>query len=222
MSCIYVSSKGKGCNIKKVNPETGVCNKHLLIYKRKMERDTCDELEEIEEVEMEKPAQIERFVARKEIVKKRDRNSINLNDNYELDNIVNPQQIPDNFDNLDKEEEKIVPNEEVKNKDMQMAMFKMAYNTCTTIIESMADGYLPNFSKQCAEDPNINTCLEEINKENNIDFLVNASPEYKLMFFTSIVAIQRVTLAKKEDAKVMKFSPPEIKEVEIENYFDSI
>lgn len=197
MTCKYVTKKGKTCSIMKVN-ENGICNKHLKVYENKNGK----EMESDPVKQMEKEKKINKVIEKKKkknIESEKEKNMIQFKDENELDEIMDDEETEtesETYSEMEEREEKeIVEKKQKESKAFQLAMLTMAYNTCTSIMERMSEPYLENFSKQCSSDENIKNCLSELNDEHNLEIFMNATPDIKLLFFTGIIAVNKISTA---------------------------
>lgn len=231
MPCQYISSKGKSCKIMKVDETHGVCNKHLPIVLRKIEKDNkmkSDKEPNMEKKKIEKGKNIE---VNNEIPLVKSK--YNKSENKEIDELLEVEESEEEYSDIsefnedeDYDEENENKQEEVnlskEEKDFQLTMFKMAYNFCTTCIESLGEPYLDNFSKQCSEDVNIQKALEELNEKRSLKIFKNLSPEYKILFFTGMVGV--ATYSKAASKNIRKIEPPkrdtEINNIVLDEYKD--
>lgn len=218
MVCKYLSSKNKACMVKKVDPIHGVCKKHLQLYLNKLSKHTPSikmESNDAPKLEMEKPK----------------KPAFNSKENEEIDELLDSDSEMENseedleFDSDEEMEgsdisEKKNPEDlekEKADKEYQLSLIKMGYNFMTNIMEKMAPENLENFSKQCSEDKNIQRSLEELSNKRTYTFLKNASPEFKIIFFTGIIAVGKVTtnsLSKQKMARMKNITQVNKKEIE--------
>jgi len=212
MVCQYITKKGKTCNIKKVDEETQMCNKHIKNYLNRLNKTPKDD-----EIENKVEKKIEKKIEKKkEIYFDEDMDN-------ELDKIINEENIEEDlYEENSENEEKDSPEVEKKKKQskaFQLAMLTMAYNTCTSITERLAEPYLNNFSNQCAQDENIKNCLSELNDEQDLEIFMNATPDIKLLFFTGIIAVNKIStaIAIKSTSNIKTF---EVTQEEEEKYKD--
>lgn len=231
MPCQYISSKGKSCKIMKVDETHGVCNKHLPIVLRKIGKDNkvkSDKGDNMEKKKIEKGKNIE---VNNEIPLVKSK--YNKSENKEIDELLEVEESEEEYSDIsefnedeDYDEENENKQEEVnlskEEKDFQLTMFKMAYNFCTTCIESLGEPYLDNFSKQCSEDVNIQKALEELNEKRSLKIFKNLSPEYKILFFTGMVGV--ATYSKAASKNIRKIEAPkrdtEINNIVLDEYKD--
>jgi hypothetical protein len=217
MTCKYISSKGKGCNIKKVDDKYGICNKHLQIYLNKIEKESNTDTK----IEKKKIRKEEKVIENKSKYNRKENNEIDelLESEIESDIEMETENYSEeeNEENNENNENKEI-NLSKENKDFQLSIIKMGYNFCTNIMESISPEYLKNFSKQCSEDPNINKCLEEINDKRNFEIIKNCSPENKLLFFTGMIAIGKATQGYAKD--IRKIEPQKRDEIQVDIKLD--